>query len=104
MPHPLLDVPDVVARVALIPGAVERLGGSPELHHEIAGEVLGVGLAAFLAPKAQQSSFILAHNDAGIRSADESPAALIHIRVHASELREWFSLLTMARKMPYGIT
>ena len=51
MLDPALNVPDAPAGVALVPGAVELLGGGPELHDEVAGQVLRLGLAALLAPK-----------------------------------------------------
>jgi len=46
--------------VALIPAAVELLGSSSELHDEVAGQVLRLGLAPFLPPKADQGSLIAA--------------------------------------------
>src|SRR6266702_1314457 len=49
MADAMLDVGDAPAAVALVPGAVELLGGGPELYDEVAGQVLRVGLAAFLA-------------------------------------------------------
>ena len=51
MLDPALDVADPPATITLIPGAVEFLSRRPELHNEIAGEVLGLGLAPFLAPR-----------------------------------------------------
>jgi hypothetical protein len=45
-----LDVSDVLTCVALVPGAIELLGGGPELHNEVAGQILWFGLATFLAP------------------------------------------------------
>jgi hypothetical protein len=50
MPDPKLNVSDLPSGVALIPGAVELLGCSPELHNEVARQVLRFGLASFLAP------------------------------------------------------
>ena len=69
-----LDVVDPPAGIALVPGAVEVLGGGPELHDEVAGQVLRLGLAPFLAPQADQGGFIAAHDDPGVRAADEAPA------------------------------
>jgi hypothetical protein len=54
--------------------AVKGLGRDPELDNEIAGEVLGLGFAALLSPEAEQRIFIMAHDNAGIRAADEGPA------------------------------
>jgi hypothetical protein len=45
-----LDVSNAAAGIALVPGAIELLGDSPELHDQIAGKVLRLGLASFLAP------------------------------------------------------
>ena len=42
---PALDVGDAPPGVALVPGAVEVLGRGPELHDEVAGQVLRLGLA-----------------------------------------------------------
>ena len=66
---PALDVGDPPAGIALVPGSVELLGRRPELHDEIAGQVLRLGLAPFLAPEADKGRFIVAHND----SASEPP-------------------------------
>ena len=50
MLDPALDVGDPPAGVALVPGAVELLGRGPELHDEVAGQVLRLGLAPLLPP------------------------------------------------------
>jgi len=42
------------------------------LHDEIAGEVLRVRLASFFSPQTDQGRLIAAHDDAGVRAADES--------------------------------
>jgi hypothetical protein len=66
MPDPALHVADFPAGVALIPGAIELLGRSPELHNEVAGEVLWLGLAPLFAPKLNQCGLVVPHDDAGI--------------------------------------
>src|SRR5262245_14432494 len=71
MPHPALHVSDLPAGVALVPGAIELLGRSPQLHDEVAGQVLRLSLAALLAPQPHQSCFVAAHNDAGVGAADD---------------------------------
>ena len=73
---------DAPAGIALVPGAVELLGGGPELHDEVAGQVLRLGLAPLLAPKADQGGFIAAHDDPGVRAADERAAILVASFVH----------------------
>jgi hypothetical protein len=72
MPDPALHVADLPAGVALVPGAVELLSGGPELHDEVAGQVLRLGLAPFLPPKADQGGFIAAHDGPGVGSTDET--------------------------------
>jgi hypothetical protein len=59
------------AGVALVPGAIEVLGGAPELHDEVAGKVLRLRLAALLPPELDQGCLVAAHDDAGVRAADE---------------------------------
>ena len=58
----------------------------PKLHDEVAGQVLRLGLAALLAPKPDQGGLIAAHDDPGVRAADEGAAVLIglcpHVRFH----------------------
>jgi hypothetical protein len=66
MPDLALHVADLPPGVALVPGTVELLGSSPELHDEVAGEVVRLGLAPFFAPQAYQGGFIAAHDDPGI--------------------------------------
>jgi hypothetical protein len=66
-----LDVPDHATGVSLVPGAIELLGHYTELHNKVAGEIFRLGLATLLAPQAQQSGFIIAHDDPGVRAADE---------------------------------
>ena len=68
---PALDVTDQLAGVALVPGAVEGLGCGSELHDEVPRQILWLGLAAFLAPEANQGGFIAAHDDPGVGAADK---------------------------------
>src|SRR5260221_2169035 len=72
MNHPSLNVPERVSGISLVPMPIKGLGHDPELDDEIAGEVLGLDFAALLPPEAEQRIFIIAHDDAGIRPADES--------------------------------
>ena len=74
--------------VALEPMPVEGFSHEPELDDEVAGQVLRLDLAAFLAPQPQQSRFVIAHNDPGVRAADEGTAVncplILHITVSSS--------------------
>ena len=78
-----LDVGNALARIALVPEPVELLGGGPKLHDEVAGQVLWRGLAPFLPPKADQRRFVTAHDDPGVRTADETSAVLVWLCPHA---------------------
>src|SRR6476659_4757673 len=53
---------------------IEGLGHQTKLDDEIAGEVLRLGLAAFLAPQPQQGSLVAPHDDPSVGTADEAPA------------------------------
>src|SRR5262245_23834217 len=82
-----LNIGDASAGVALVPGAVERFGGGPKLHNQVAGNVLRLNLAPLLAPKADQGRLFTAHDNPGVRAADEgAPLA----RVVASALPHGF--------------
>jgi hypothetical protein len=74
MSEPMLDAFDGLPGVARIPGAVEVLGDSPELDNKVAGEVLRLAFASLLAPEAGEGGFIVAHDDWGIRAAEEATA------------------------------
>ena len=71
MVYPPLNVLERVSGIALVPMPVEMLGHDPELDNEIAGEILGLGFTALLAPEADKGIFIFAHDDASIRTADK---------------------------------
>jgi hypothetical protein len=86
MLDPTLDVPHAPAGIALIPGTIEVLGCGSELHNQVAGEVLRLGLAPFLQPEADQRRFVVAHNYAGVGPTDEGTAVFRlscpHARFH----------------------
>ena len=69
--------------------AIEGLGHDAELDDEVAGEVLGLDLAALFPPQANQGGFVIAHDDAGVRAADKRTSLLEKCRyicVHACPL------------------
>ena len=74
MPQPMLDAFDGLPGIALVPMPVEGFSHGPELDDEVAGQVLRLGLAPFLTPQPEQGCFIVAHDDAGVGSADETSA------------------------------
>ena len=71
--HQALDISDGSAGVALIPAAVEVFGDLSELHDEVAGKVLRANFSPLLSPEPNEGGLVVAHDDAGIRAADESP-------------------------------
>ena len=72
--YSLLDIGDHLSGIGLVPAAIKVLRGEPELDNKIAGQILRLDLAALLAPEADQSSFIVAHDDPGVRTPDEITA------------------------------
>ena len=77
MLYPALNSGEDLAGIAFEPVAVEGLGDHSELDNEVAREVLGLDLAALLPPEAEQGGLVVAHDDPGIRAADESAAVRI---------------------------
>ena len=72
MPDLALHVVDLSPGVALVPGTVEVLGCSSELHDEVAGQVLQLDLAPFFAPQADQGGLVAPM----MRRASEPPMKL----------------------------
>jgi hypothetical protein len=66
-----LNVGKDLSRIGLIPASVQVLRGKAELDNEVAGEVLWLNLTPLLPPQPQKGGLIAAHNDPGIRAADE---------------------------------
>ena len=62
---------DRLAGIALIPAPIEVLGHDPELDDQVVGEVLRLDLAALLAPEPEQGGLVVAHDDPGVRAANE---------------------------------
>jgi hypothetical protein len=81
MAQPMLDAFDGLPGIAFEPMPVEGFSHQPELDDEVAGQVLRLGLPPFLAPQADEGGFIGAHDDAGVRAADESPTVpfIVHV-------------------------
>ena len=71
VPHLPLHVRDHLAGIALVPVPIEVLGHGPELDDQVAREVLRLDLAALLAPEPEQGGLVIAHDDPGVRAADE---------------------------------
>src|SRR5262249_13763408 len=53
-----------------------------KLDDEVARKVLRLDLAALLSPKAKESAFIVAHDDPGVRAADEVTASIRWHGIH----------------------
>jgi hypothetical protein len=60
--------------VGLIPAAVELFRNGPELNNKVARKAYWLSFAAFFSPKPQQGRLVFAHNDPGVRAADEISA------------------------------
>ena len=74
MEHLPLHLGDDLAGIALVPVPVEVLGHGAELDDQVAGQVLGLDLAALLPPEPEQGGLVVAHDDPGVRAADEGAA------------------------------
>ena len=72
MLHPALDVGEDLAGIAFVPAPVQGFGDDAKLDDEVAGEVLGLDLAPFFPPQAEQGGLVIAHDDAGVRAADKA--------------------------------
>jgi hypothetical protein len=74
------DVPLYVckdlSRIGLVPAPVKVLGHNAKLNYEIAGQVFRLNLSTLPVPQTEEGGFIIAHDDPGIRAADEVAAVL----------------------------
>ena len=71
MAHSLLNIDDHLTGTGFIPAAIEVFGGEAKLDDEIAGQIFGLDLSPLLPPEPDQRLLIIAHDDPGIRAADE---------------------------------
>jgi hypothetical protein len=71
VPDPPLDIGDDLTALDLVPATIELLRHHPELDDEVAGQVLRLDLTALFPPQPKQGSLVLAHDDAGVGTADE---------------------------------
>src|SRR5215469_18787346 len=71
MPDPLLHVDKYLSGIGLIPAPVQVLSRNAKLDDEIAREVFRLHLAALLPPEPEEGGFVVSHNNAGVRAADE---------------------------------
>jgi hypothetical protein len=69
-----LDVRDPVAGVLFVPAAVEVFSRQPQLDDQDAREVDGCRFSSFFLPQTMERLFVLAHDDPGVRAADELAA------------------------------
>src|SRR5215469_8038944 len=81
MLDPPLHLRNDVPGIALEPIPVEGLGHEAKLDDEVVGEVLRLGLTAFLAPQPQQGSLIAPNVDPGVGAADKAPPDPIYADV-----------------------
>src|SRR5262249_12072666 len=80
MPDSPLNVSEDFPGVGLIPAPIEVLGSQAQLHQEIARKVVRLDFAPLLSPQPDEGSFIIAHNDAGVRAAYEITAEFLGVR------------------------
>ena len=76
MKHLPLHLGDDLTGIPLVPVPVEVLGHGAELDDQVVREVLGFDLAALFPPQPEQGGFVVAHDDPGVRAADEGAAVL----------------------------
>ena len=69
-----LDVDDRLAGIGLIPAPVQVLGRQTELDDEVARKVLRLNFAPLFSPQPDQGCLVVAHDDPGVRAADEIAA------------------------------
>ena len=74
MPDPTLNVRNDLLGIGLVPTPIKVLGHDAKLDDEVAGQVLGLNLAALFPPQPHQGGLIVAHDDPGVRAADEVAA------------------------------
>jgi hypothetical protein len=85
MEKPPLHIGDDLAGVPLVPEPIELLSDVPELDDEVARQVLRLNFTPLFAPEPEQRGFVVAHDDPGVRAADESAAVgRIESRTHAT--------------------
>jgi hypothetical protein len=88
MPEPMLNAFDGLPGVALVPMPVERFGHQAELDDKVARQVLRLGVPPFLAPQADEGSFIAAHDDPSVGAADEEAP----VQLNCSRLMSHFGV------------
>ena len=66
-----LHVGDELSGTSLVPVPVQVLGRRAELDQEIARQILRLDFASLFSPKAEQPSFIVAHNNPGVGPANK---------------------------------
>src|SRR5262245_46437946 len=81
-----LPVADPMARLALVPGEVERFRCEPQLDNEFTGQILRLCLTPLLAPQPGERGLVAAHDNAGVGAADEmaavAPRSCEYFRAH----------------------
>jgi hypothetical protein len=71
-----LHVCDDLPGIRLVPAPIEIFGGEPELNDQIPGKLFKFDIASLFTPQAEQGRIIIAHDDPGVRAADEVATSL----------------------------
>ena len=75
MPNLPLYVRNDLTGVGFIPAPIEALSHDPKLNDQVTRQVLRLDFPALFTPELQQRSLIIAHDNPGVRAADEVTAA-----------------------------
>ena len=82
MPDLPLHISEDLSGIGLIPAPVQVLSRNTKLDDEIARQVFWLDLAPFFLPEPEQGGFIVAHDDPGVRAADEIAAGALKLFPH----------------------
>ncbi len=74
MQNPLLHIDNNLTAIGLVPAPVQVLRDRAKLDDKIARQVLRPYLPPLFLPQSKQCCFVITHNDAGVRAANEVAA------------------------------
>ena len=80
VPDLALNIGKNLTGIGLVPAPIQLLSRNAKLDDQIARQVPGRDLTALLPPQAEKGGLIVAHDDAGVRAADEVTAEFLTVR------------------------